>query len=51
MGEINLSAKTGLLEQDPYNYELQDVKEPELFRDIFPYEEIPKIPFNYRRVP
>ena len=27
MGEINLSAKTGLLEQDPYNYELQDVKE------------------------
>ena len=51
MGEINLSTKTGLLEQDPYNYELQDVKEPELFRDIFPYEEIPKIPFNYRRVP
>ncbi len=39
------------LEQDEYKYELQDVKEPNLFRDIFSYDEIPKIPFNYRLVP
>ncbi|MGE4485540.1 MAG: 2-isopropylmalate synthase [Oscillospiraceae bacterium] len=43
--------KSFLLEQDPYKYSIQDVKEPELFRDIFPYDEVPKIPFNYRRVP
>jgi isopropylmalate/homocitrate/citramalate synthase len=39
------------LEQDEYKYELQDVDEPNLFRDIFSYEEIPKIPFNHRLVP
>ncbi len=39
------------LEQDEYKYELQDVKEPNLFRDIFSYDEIPKIPFNHRLVP
>lgn len=40
-----------LLEQDEYRYELQDVKEPHLFRDIFPYTDIPKIVFNNRVVP
>lgn len=51
MADINISKKTGLLEQDPYAYELQDVQEPELFREMFPYSEVPKIAFNYRRVP
>lgn len=51
MQDINLSGKTNLLEQDPYLYELQDVKTPELFREMFPYVETPKIAFNYRRVP
>ena len=51
MQEINLSKKTNKLEQDPYNYELQNVSEPELFREMFPYTETPKIAFNYRRVP
>lgn len=49
--EINISKKTNLLEQDPYAYELHDVPAPELFREMFPYSEIPKIAFNYRRVP
>ena len=40
-----------LLEEDKYRYELQDVKEPELFRDLYPYDEIPKVVFNYRHVP
>ena len=40
-----------LLEEDPYQYELQDVKEPELFRDLYSYDAIPKTVFNYRNVP
>lgn len=49
--EIRLSKKTNKLEQDLYNYKLQDVEEPELFREMFPYTKTPKIAFNYRRVP
>ena len=48
---LELSKVSNVLEQDPYNYTLQDVDEPELFREIYPYEEIPKVPFNFRRVP
>ena len=51
MKEIRLSSKTYKLEQDPYMYQLQDTPEPELFREMFPYVETPKIAFNYRRVP
>jgi len=51
MTNINLSKSTNLLEFDPYEYELHDVKEPELFREMFPYSEIPKTAFNYRHVP
>ena len=40
---INLSTKTNLLEQDLYEYKLQDVSQPELFREIFPYNEVPKV--------
>ena len=49
--ELSINPNTNLLEQDPYSYQLQDVSEPELFRLIYPYTEVPKIPFNYRRVP
>ncbi|MBQ3221538.1 MAG: 2-isopropylmalate synthase [Clostridia bacterium] len=48
---IELNPSSNLLEQDPYEYELQDVAEAQLFRDIYPYEEVPKSPFNHRRVP
>lgn len=51
MQEIRLSNKTNKLELDPYSYQLQDVESPELFREMFPYTETPKIAFNYRRVP
>ncbi|MCR5147859.1 MAG: 2-isopropylmalate synthase [Eubacterium sp.] len=51
MKDIVLSNKTYKLEQDPYIYQLQDIEEPELFREMFPYTETPKIAFNYRRVP
>ena len=42
---------SNLLEQSQYKYALQDVSEPNLYRDIYPYEEIPKVAFNHRRVP
>ena len=51
MSDITLSNKSNLLEQDPYMYDLQDVPSPELFREMFPYTEVPKIAYNYRRVP
>ena len=48
---IELNPMSNLLELDQYTYELQDVPEAQLFRDVYPYGEIPKTPFNHRRVP
>ena len=48
---VELSPKTNLLEQTSGKYVLDDVKEPNLYREIFNYDEVPKITFNHRRVP
>ena len=48
---IELNPMSNLLEQDQYKYSLQDVAQPNLYRDIYPYDEVPKTPFNHRRVP
>ena len=48
---IYFDKSKNLLEEDKYHYELQDVESPELFRDLYPYEEIPKVVFNFRHVP
>ena len=48
---LEISSKTNLLEQKSYKYSLQDVKEPNLYRDIYPYTDVPRIAFNHRRVP
>ncbi|MBQ8649176.1 MAG: 2-isopropylmalate synthase [Clostridia bacterium] len=48
---LEISNKTNLLEQDNYKYSLQDVEEPNLYRDFYTYEDVPKIAFNHRRVP
>ena len=48
---LEISNKTNLLEQKSYKYQLQDVTEPNLYRDIYSYDEVPKVPFNHRRVP
>ena len=48
---VELSPKTNLLEQTSGKYVLDDVKEPNLYRDVFSYDEVPKIAFNHRRVP
>ncbi|MGM9642893.1 MAG: 2-isopropylmalate synthase [Eubacteriales bacterium] len=48
---IEISKKSNLLEQKSYRYQLQDIKEPNLYREIYTYTEVPKIAFNHRRVP
>ena len=48
---LELSNKTNLLEQSGYKYSLQDVEEANLYRDIYNYEEVPRVGFNHRRVP
>lgn len=48
---VYFNKKTNLLEHDNYEYELQDVAEPELYRNIFEYDSIPKVTFNNRHVP
>jgi hypothetical protein len=48
---LQKSPYSNLLEQSQYKYSLQDVPEPNLYRDVYPYDEIPKIAFNHRRVP
>jgi len=37
--------------RENHKFELQDVAEPNLYRDYFPYSEVPKLPFNHRVVP
>lgn len=48
---LEISPKTNLLEQSIYKYSLQDVDEPNLYRDIYSYDDVPKVAFNHRRVP
>ena len=48
---LEVSSKTNLLEQKTYKYSLQDVAEPNLYRDVYPYTDVPRIAFNHRRVP
>ena len=48
---LEISKKTNLLEQKAYKYSLQDVENPNLYRDIYSYSDVPKVPFNHRRVP
>ena len=48
---LEISKKTNLLEQKSYKYQLQDVENPNLYRDVYAYTDVPKVPFNHRRVP
>ncbi len=48
---LEFSPKTNLLERTEFRYPLQDVQEPRLFRNLFPYDEVPKVAFNHRLVP
>ena len=48
---LEISKKSNLLEQKSYKYSLQDISDPNLYRDIYPYTDVPKVAFNHRRVP
>ncbi len=48
---LEISNRTNLLEQKSYKYSLQDVREPNLHRDVYAYGTVPKVAFNHRRVP
>ncbi len=48
---IKLNKRTNLLEEENYHYSLQDVEEPNLIRELYDYETVPKISFNHRLVP
>ena len=48
---VSLNAKNNLLEIEEHMYILDDVAKPNVFRNMFPYSEVPKIPFNDRIVP
>ena len=48
---LKFDETTNLLIQSKYRYALQDVAEPNLYREIYDYESIPKVAFNMRHVP
>ena len=48
---VSLNTKNNLLSIEEHMYLLDDVATPNVFRNMFPYDEVPKIPFNDRTVP
>ncbi|MCQ2080214.1 MAG: 2-isopropylmalate synthase [Lachnospiraceae bacterium] len=48
---VTMNEKNNLLSIEEHMYILDDVKKPNAFRNMFPYSEVPKIPFNDRIVP
>ncbi len=49
--KVYLNPHNNLLSLEEHMYELVDVKTPNVFRNLFPYSEVPKIAFNDRIVP
>lgn len=48
---LEFNKRTNLLTQAKYKYQLQDVEEPNLYRELYDYTSIPKVAFNNRVVP
>lgn len=48
---VKMNGTTNLLELEEHMYPLVDVDAPNVFRNLFPYSEVPKIAFNDRIVP
>ena len=48
---VSMNEHNNLLQIEEHMYILDDVKKPNVFRKMFPYSEIPKVPFNDRTVP
>lgn len=51
MPKAELNRFTNLIELQENRLELKDISEPNLYRHIFPYNEIPRITFNYKNIP
>ena len=43
---VTMNDKNNLLQIEEHMYILDDVEKPNVFRNMFPYEEIPKIRFR-----
>lgn len=48
---VKMNEHTNLLQLEEHIYHLDDVQVPNVYRNLFPYDEIPKIAFNNRIVP
>lgn len=48
---VKMDPHTNLLQLEEHMYPLVDVSTPNVFRNLFPYSEVPKIAFNDRIVP
>lgn len=48
---VKMNEHNNLLELEEHMYILADVETPNVFRNLFPYDEVPKIAFNDRIVP
>ena len=48
---LEFSKRSNTLEESEYQYSLQDISEPHLYRLLYTYGEVPKISFNHRHVP
>ena len=48
---VSMNRHTNLLQLEEHMYPLVDVTTPNVFRNLFPYSEVPKIAFNDRVVP
>ena len=51
MDKLKFNKKRGLLERQEHDFVLRNPAEPELYRYLFSYDEIPKVAFNDRKVP
>ena len=49
--QVHMNHTSHLLELEEHMYPLVDVERPNTFRNLFPYDEVPKIAFNDRIVP
>lgn len=49
--QVRYNNQKNLLELEEHFYKLVEVEEPNVFRNMFPYDEVPKIAFNDRIVP
>jgi len=48
---IEVNRKTNLIEECCCKYVLKDTESPELYREFFTYDEIPKVAFNHCSIP